>query len=70
MTLGEYSKPMVRVICSRCDRKGQYRKETLIAQYGPDVTMPDLLHLIAKCERHGKLGDPCGVGYGDLLPRN
>ena len=70
MTLGEYSKPMVRVICSRCGRKGRYRKETLLALHGPDVTMPDLLHLIAKCERHGQLGDPCGVRYGDLLPRN
>jgi hypothetical protein len=26
MTLGEYPKAMVRVVCSRCDRKGQYRK--------------------------------------------
>jgi hypothetical protein len=42
MTLGEYPKPIVRVICSRCDRKGQYRKETLIALHGPDLTMPDL----------------------------
>jgi hypothetical protein len=69
MTLGEYPKAMVRVVCSRCDRKGQYRKETLIAQYGSDVTMPDLRHLIAKCERHGKHGDACGIRYGDLLPR-
>ena len=61
---------MVRVICSRCDRKGQYRKETLLALYGADVTMPDLLHLIAKCERDRQLGDPCGVRYGDLLPRD
>jgi hypothetical protein len=70
MMLGEYPKPIVRLTCSRCDRKGQYRKETLIAQYGPDVTMPDLRHLIAKCERHDKLGDPCGIRYGDLLPRD
>ena len=70
MTLREYPKPMVRLICSRCDRKGQYRKETLIAQYGPDVTMLDLRHLIAKCERHGKTGDTCGIRYGDLLPRD
>jgi hypothetical protein len=70
MTLGEYPKPMVRVICSRCDRKGQHRKETLLALYGADVTMADLRHLIAKCERHGQLGDPCGVRYGDLLARN
>ena len=70
MTLGKYPKPMVRVICSRCDRKGQYRKETLLALHGPDVTMPDLRHLIAKCERHGKHGDACGIRYRDLLPRD
>jgi hypothetical protein len=40
-------------VCSRCDRKGQYRKETLLALHGPDVTMPDLRHLIAECDRHG-----------------
>jgi hypothetical protein len=57
------------VICSRCDRKGQYRKETLLDLYGPAVTMPDLLHLIAKCERHGDMSSPCGVRSGDLLPR-
>jgi hypothetical protein len=38
MTLGQYPKSIVRLVCSRCDRKGQYRKETLLAQYGPDVT--------------------------------
>ena len=38
--------------------------------YGPDVTLPDLLHLIAKCERHGDMSSPCGVRYGDLLARN
>jgi hypothetical protein len=46
--IAQYPKAIVRLVCSRCDRKGQYRKETLIAQYGPDVTMPDLRHLIAK----------------------
>ena len=70
MTLGQYPKPMVQVICSRCDRKGQYRKETLLALYGADARMPDLLHLIAKCERHGDITNPCGVRYGNLLPRN
>ena len=70
MTLGQNPKSMVRVICSRCDRIGQYRKETLLALHGPDVTMPDLRHLIAKCERHGKHGNACGIRYGDLLPRS
>jgi hypothetical protein len=42
----------------------------LLDLYGPDVTMPDLRHLIAKCQRHGKTGDACGIRYGDLLPRD
>jgi hypothetical protein len=59
---------MVWLVCPRCGRKGQYRKETLLVLYGPDETMPDLLHLIAKCERRGELGQTCGIRYGDLLP--
>jgi hypothetical protein len=27
--------------CDQCPRKGQYRKETLIARFGSDVLMPD-----------------------------
>lgn len=69
MTLGGFPREMVRVICSRCDRKGQYRKETLIALHGADVTMPDLLPLIAQCARRIDMSRPCGVRYGDLLPR-
>ena len=69
ITLGQYPKSIVRLVCSRCDRKGQYRKDTLLVIYGAAVTMPDLRHLIAKCERHGKHGDACGIRYGDLLPR-
>jgi hypothetical protein len=56
MTLGQYPKAMVRVVCSRCDRKGQYRKKgRLLICTAPTWTMPDLRHLIAKCERHGQL---------------
>jgi hypothetical protein len=36
--------------------------------HGSAVTMPDLLHMIAKCERHGKLGDPCGVRLRRFAP--
>ena len=68
-TLAEYPKPMVRLVCKLCDRKGQYRKERLLAEHGPDVALPDLLHIIAKCERYGKPGERCGVRYGDLVVR-
>lgn len=65
--LGRYPRDYVRLACSRCSRKGQYRKETLIAEYGGDVRLPDLLVMIAKCERRGNASDPCGVVYSNLL---
>jgi hypothetical protein len=30
---------MVRLACTKCDRRGQYRKSTLIERYGPDKNM-------------------------------
>jgi len=69
LTLGQYPKPMVRVICSRCERKGQSPKETLIDRFGPDATMLDLLHW-AKCASDGALGVDCGLHYEDSLPRD
>ena len=69
LLLCDYPKPMVRLICKLCDRKGQYRKETLLNQYGPDIALPDLLHLIANCERNKQPGGRCGARYGDLITR-
>lgn len=68
-TLAEYPKPMVRLVCKLCDRKGQYRKETLIDRFGALIPLPDLLRLIAKCERRGRVSIPCGVKYEDLIER-
>ena len=68
-TLAEYPKPMVRLVCKLCDRKGQYRKKALIDRFGPNIPLPDLLHLIAKCERRARPGERCGVRYGDLIAR-
>ena len=49
---------MVRLACDRCGRAGQYRKENLLAQFGPDIALPDLRHEIARCERHRKPAMP------------
>jgi hypothetical protein len=68
-TLADYPQTMVHLACSRCTRKGQYRKTTLIEEYGGNITLPDLRHLIGKCERDGKLGDACGIYYVDLVPK-
>ena len=57
---------MVRLACDYCPRRGQYRKETLVARFGGDVLMPDVRHLIAECPRKNAPGAACGVLYADL----
>jgi hypothetical protein len=68
LSLAEYPAAMVRLTCSKCGRSGQYRKATLIENYGREIPLPDLLHLVgASCPKMDALGnDPCGVCYGDL----
>ena len=29
----------------------------------PDITLPELRHELAQCERRHKMSDPCQVGY-------
>ena len=41
-------------------------KENLLKRYGGEITLPDLRHEIANCERHGKLGDACAIHYVGL----
>jgi hypothetical protein len=50
-TLAEWPYRMVRLACDYCPRRGQYRKETLLARFGGEVLMPDVRHLIAQCPR-------------------
>jgi hypothetical protein len=43
---------MTRLACTKCDRRGQYRKATLIERYGPDKNMVDLrLELAEGCPK-------------------
>jgi hypothetical protein len=49
-----------------CPRRGQHRKETLVARFGGDMLMPDVRHLIAECSRKDAPGAACGVYYADL----
>jgi hypothetical protein len=50
VTLAEHSSDMVRLACTKCERRGQYRKATLIERYGPDKNLIDLrLELAAGC---------------------
>jgi hypothetical protein len=67
-SLAEYPSDMVRLKCFRCGRHGQYRKATLLEQYGPDIPLPDLRHKIAQCNRQDRLTGGCGVYYKELAP--
>ena len=58
---------ILRIVCERCNRAGQYRIDKLIERYGPDITLPDLWHELAQCPRRGNMSDPCQVSYVDRL---
>jgi hypothetical protein len=67
LTLGTYPHQMVRLACAKCDRRAQFKRERLIAEHGADIQLPDLRHVLARCERRTKLGDACGGYYPDLF---
>jgi hypothetical protein len=66
LRLRDYPSAIVRITCTKCGRAGQYRKDTLLKAYGGDITLPDLRHEIARCERRDKKGDGCEVRFEGL----
>jgi hypothetical protein len=68
VTLAEHPTDTVRLACTKCERRRQYRKSTLIERYGPDKNMVDLqLELAA-----GLPEDRCRQDHGavrDVLSR-
>lgn len=52
-TLSEFRKrhlkrlDVVRIECERCGRSGGYRREGLLARFGPDAALPDVLMALA-----------------------
>jgi hypothetical protein len=55
----------ILVACSKCDWRAAFLRDDLIASYGADYAMPNLLnHLAApSCGRLGSNWDRCGVHY-------
>jgi hypothetical protein len=39
-----------------------------VGRFGKYMTLPDLLVLLVKCERDGKLGTACGAYYVEFVP--
>ncbi len=68
-TLAEFPPPYIELACDKCGRQGGLRKAHLIAQYGADIKLPDLLIRISECELAGNMHDPCGMYYVALEPQ-
>jgi len=70
--LQDHPGELVRILCDRCDRAGQYRREALIDRFGPAAGLPDVLWtLSATCPRRGSISEPCGARYVGLMkPRD
>src|SRR3954469_11641969 len=51
LTTSTYPFPIVRIVCAKCARSGQYRRQTLIDRFGPDTGMPEVLEELEQCVR-------------------
>jgi predicted RNA-binding Zn-ribbon protein involved in translation (DUF1610 family) len=60
-TIGKSREPWVVFQCSKCGRRGEYRREHLIEEFGGNVTFPDLLEKFAHARG-------CGLALPDAGP--
>lgn len=68
--LADYPADLVKIVCDRCSRVGQYHRATLARKFGVGRCLPDLLNAIATgagCNRVGNMSQPCGAHYADLM---
>ena len=63
--LADEKREIILVACSKCDWRAAFSRDELIAAYGADFAMPNLLnHLAApSCSRLSSQWDRCGVHY-------
>jgi hypothetical protein len=56
------------VACTRCDRRGHYQLERLVARLGPDFPMTDLAGKLADCPRRASpsWSERCDVYFPGL----
>jgi hypothetical protein len=69
-TLASYPYVTVRLGCSKCPRRGQYRLARLAAKLGPDMNMVEVLAALAgdcpKFDPNQPGVDRCGAHFVDL----
>jgi hypothetical protein len=49
-----------------CSQPGAYRRDGLMARFGPDAALPDVLMALASCERRRDFSRPHDARYADL----
>jgi len=64
-TLADEPRETILVACSKCEWRGAFPRDDLIASHGADHPMPNLLNHLAppSCSRLGSHWDRCGVHY-------
>ena len=63
--LSDEARATILVACSKCEWRGAFQRDELIAAHGADYPLPDLLDQLAApdCARLGSFWDRCGVYY-------
>jgi hypothetical protein len=66
LTLADYPRATVHIKCDKCGREGLLSKARLIAEHGPDISLPELRLVLAGCQHRDAIRDPCGAVFPDL----
>jgi hypothetical protein len=66
-SLREFHLDVVRLDCPQCGRSGRYRRDGLLARFGPDIALPDLLGKLVECEHRVGLTRNCRARFADLV---
>jgi hypothetical protein len=66
LTLANYPGDVIRVACDRCDRRGRYRRPSLVEQFGAGAALPNVHCGLANWQRARNASDPNGAHYPDL----
>jgi len=71
LTLADHPFDPVHVACWRCHRRGRHWRTTLVALYGADAPLPNVLAFLAHdCPMRDAIGnEACGACFLDLVMR-
>jgi hypothetical protein len=67
LTLSDIREPTLTIRCERCGRYGRYNVARLIAAWGADAKLTDLLVTLANCEKARSVSRRCDYELADKL---